>query len=385
MKILGNLSVVKETNVNMPFGATIQNETETQEGTPVVREILGDILMNLYRLLELAGITPTNTEDSDITQYQIVEALKMLPNSLNDTERILSLNTTIWSTDLKLSVLPNKYFFIARASDDYVPSINYTFKGIEPFPSYGFTSDGFSASDEVLVIIDNTNVRVYSLSNFKANTDILLPLGNPLSFNDTNQVMYHDEGKVYTDLPSSNQLETTLRTFSTISNLKVKDVYILKGFVLCFCFSPDDDDYLFYQFSISDLTTPESIDVSTIIGRGTDYDTYCFTDGSYLYLTNSGNNSASDYSIIKLLYNPIDVEITSVSSFSIDTSFVKTYSSCVKTNNLYTFESGTLSTFNLSTGIKTILGVYTNVIGRIFNFNGRIYFSSGKVAKKWTL
>ena len=82
MKVLGNLPVNKDSNSIYPFGANIENETDTVSGTPVVREIYGDILMNLYRLLELTGVTPTDTEDNDSTQYQLVEALKKLPNSL---------------------------------------------------------------------------------------------------------------------------------------------------------------------------------------------------------------------------------------------------------------------------------------------------------------
>lgn len=385
MRVLGNQPYVKDTNADMPFGATIQNETETQEGTPVVEEVLGDVLMNLYRLLELTGITPTDDQDSDATQYQIVEALKKLPNSLNDVERVLTLNSDVWSTDLNLSLLPNKYFFIAIASDDYVSTVPYTFKGSNASPSYNFISKGFTASDEVLVIIDSASVRAFSLNLFSGNTDVFLAMGNPLSFNDTNKLMYEDNGNVYTDLPSSNQLQTIVRTESGIANLIVNDIYQMLGHILCFCFSPDDDLYFFYQFDINDLSVAQNIDVSAIIDGGTDYAPYVYSDGRYLYMTNGVNSSANDYAIRKFEYKPVDVEISLVSSIDIDATFVKTSNACVKNGKLYTLVSGTLSSFDLTTGVKTVLGVYNSVVGRLFNFNGSVYFTSGEVGKKWTL
>jgi hypothetical protein len=75
MRTLNQLEIVQDTNEKYPFGSTVKNETETTEGTPIVSEYIADIIQNLYKLVSLAEITPTGTEDSDITQYQIVEAL----------------------------------------------------------------------------------------------------------------------------------------------------------------------------------------------------------------------------------------------------------------------------------------------------------------------
>lgn len=385
MRVLGNQPYVKAIDANMPFGATIQNETESQQGTPVVEEVLGDVLMNIYKLLELAGITPTDNQDSDATQYQIVEALKKLPNSLNDVERILSLSTTVWSTDLKLSILPNKYFFFARASDDYDSALTYTFKGSDASPTIGFTSSGFSASDELLVVIDTAGVRAYSLNVNQSQKEVTLAMGNPLSFNDTSTLMYEDNGSVYTDLPSSNQLQTIIRTDSSIPNLIVLDIFLIQGHILCYCISPTEDRYLFYQFEFNNLSASQLVDDPSIFGNVVDYAPYVYTDGTYLYATNKANNVVDDFEINKIGYNPSLAQISLVSNFSLDNSFVKTSNACVKNNKLYTLVAGTLSSFNLNTGAKTILGVYNSVVGRIFNFNGNIYFTSGEVAKKWTL
>ncbi len=385
MKVIGNLPIVKDSSSNFPFGATIQNETDIQEGTPVVREIYGDVLMNLYRLLELAGITPTGTEDGDSSQYQIVEALKKLPNSLNDIERVLSLSTTVWSVDLKLSILPNKYFFFARASDNYNSALSYTFKGSDASPSYTFSSVGFSASDELLVIIDNSEVRAYSLNSLISdNSDLLLAMGDPLSFNDTDVLKYSENGVLYSDLPSVNSLQSVIISDSADASILVNDVFILQGYVLCFCYSVSNEEYLFYQFALTDLTSSNNV-TESVFGSTDDFSPYLFTDGTNLYATNDSNNSEDDFTIVKLAYNPVAATISFVSSIDIDNSFVKTSNAVVKSNKLYTLVSGTLNSFNLTTGVKSGLGQYDSVAGRIFHFNNKIYFASGEVAKNWTI
>ncbi len=70
MRTIKQLSVPQNTAINLPDGG-IKNETDTEDGTPVVEEIYGDILSNNYKLLEEVGIDPTGTQDNEDTQYQI--------------------------------------------------------------------------------------------------------------------------------------------------------------------------------------------------------------------------------------------------------------------------------------------------------------------------
>lgn len=170
MKILANLSsLIKRTDANLPFGKTVQDETPTQAGTPIVADWFQDLLSNFYRLLEKAKITPTNDFDSDLTQYQIIDALQKLPNTLNDVEKVLTLDGTTWNVDLDLDILPNKYFFLARASDDYDVAETYDFKGSGD-DTYSFTSNGaFVTGGLILVVIDLSGVRAYPLSKVLQN------------------------------------------------------------------------------------------------------------------------------------------------------------------------------------------------------------------------
>ena len=164
MKTLESLSVPKQVDSDFPYGAII-NETDVNEGTPVIRELYNDILVNNYKLLELAGITPNGNEDNETNGYQIIEALKKLPNLLNDIEQVLSLSGTVFSLPLKFSLLPNKYVLIARAGDNYNSAFSYTLKGSEESPAYGFTcSTGFRNGDELLIVLDSSGARTPALS-----------------------------------------------------------------------------------------------------------------------------------------------------------------------------------------------------------------------------
>lgn len=387
MKVLGNLTVPKDINTRYPFDSNIKNETDTEQGTPVIREIYGDPLMNMYKILELVGVVPTNTEDSDDTQYQLVDALKKLPNSLNDIEQTLTLTGTVWSVPFNLTYLPNKYFFIARATENYVSTETYTFKGsgvLElPFSSIG----GFNATDELLVIIDNSGVRAYSLTKLmQAPTEIFTFLGSPLAFNDTDVMYYKEDGFLLSDLPSSSDLQLMLRTFSSNGALLLNDVILHDNKLVCICFDPNTNSYSAFDFDINDLNIIEEVG---LFPNDSDIDympfSYFDIDGN-LFMTNKGNGNSgiNDYEVSKYTRDVFGV-FQFVSMVSLDASFVKTTNAVIKNNYLYTFESSYLNRFNLSTGVKETILYLPGVNGQIFQFNGNIYFTSGEVAKLWTI
>lgn len=384
MRVVGNLLVVKEINVDMPFGATIQNETDTQEGTPVVREIIGDVLTNMYRLLELAEIVPTDTEDSDATQYQLVDALKNLPNSLNDIERVLLLDGNVWGVDLKFSILPNKYVFFARASDNYIAGTEYGLQGSDS-AEISFTSPGFKSGDELIVVLDNSGARAYSISkSSEGNTEIFTVMGTPVSYNDSNKIWYQDSGRLISDAPSVNNLQNIIGTEISDLSVKVFDMLIINGYVLCFCYLENTKKYFFRQFSLSNLTVSTPVVISGSTFQNTDdFQPYVYAEAGFVYVTNQMNIDAGDNKLTKLTYTPNTSTMTFVSTINLAETFVKTTNAVVKNNLLYTMIAGNLFTFNLSSGVRTLLGVYPSVLGQLFGFNGEIYFGSGEVSKRW--
>jgi len=55
MRTIKNLAVPQNSDPKFPF-STIQNETDVLDGTPVVEEIYGDVLTNLYKLLQVVAV-----------------------------------------------------------------------------------------------------------------------------------------------------------------------------------------------------------------------------------------------------------------------------------------------------------------------------------------
>lgn len=382
MRTLNQLSIVQEAAAKFPFGSTVQNETDTQEGTPIVREHYGDIQQNIYKLLKMAKITPTGTEDSNDTQYQLVEALKKLPNSMNDIEQVLTLNDTQWTVNFDLSILPNKYFFFARASDNYDSGATYTFIGTGA-EEYGFGSFGFRSGDPLLVIIDTATVRAYPLLSANSLDEVSTTLGSPLSYIDGAKMWYQEDGKLFSDTPNLFDLQTVLQTEYSDATLVLNDMFIVKNKVLCFCFIPSGNQYFFRQFSLSDLTVSHIVPINIELGSADDFVPYVYVYKTAVYMTNAQNTTANDYSFSKFNFNALASTLTYVSDFDLDNTFVKTTNAAIKNGLLYTMIAGALNSFNLTSGAKVSLGDYPSVSGQLFGFNDSIYFGSGEIGRKW--
>ena len=383
MRTANQLPVVQEVNANFPFGSTIQNETTTQEGTPVVRELIGDILQNMYKLLDLTNITPNGEEDSNAAEYQIVEALKKLPNSTNDIERVLDLDALVWTVDLNFTILPNKYFFFARAAENYDSSVEYTIKGTTE-EEYPFKSFGFKTGEPLLVIIDQSEVRCYSLLASTEIEEVAVSLGNPLSFMEGSKLWYEVDGSLMSDEPSVNNIQSVLQGELMDVSLVLNDMFVIKGSLLCFCFIPSGNQYFFRKFDLNDLTISESVSiVGTEFGDTDDFFPYVFAYKSEIYITNDLNTTSNDYGFSKFSYNSVTPSLTFVSSFDLDNSFGKTTNAAIKNNLLYTMIYGNLNSFDLTSGDKVFLGNYPGILGQLFGLNDSIYYNSGEVAKKW--
>lgn len=387
MRTIGGLAIPKDTDLVKFPDSTIINETDTVVGTPVVREIYGDILTNIYKILRLTGVTATGTEDSETSQYQIVDALKKWTNDLNDKEQVLSLNTLVWSVPFDLDILPDKYVFIARASDDYNVLESYTFKGTGVAPTYPLTSTGFSASDELLVIIDQSGVRVLSLTQIaSAQTQTFNLFGQPLAFNDTALMAYDTDGSILRDEPKIDDLRASIRSASTDPLAEIMDMVILKGKILCFTFLPNTTTYKFYQFNVASIGAAANVPVSGIvIPIGSDNEPYMYTDGTDVWLTNTAGTLADDKGVSKLSYDETTPTLTFVNTVTLDSGFVKTTNVVIQGDFLYTFVNSDLQSFHLPSGTQGFVGDFKTIIGQMFNFNGAIYYTNGEVSNKWSI
>jgi len=379
MRKLSQLPVVKQVDSDFPNGA-IKNETDINEGTPVVREIYNDPLVNLYKILDLAGVVFDGTEDKE-GKYQLVEAIRKLPNLLNDIEQVLTLSGGVWSVPFNLTYIPTKYVFFARASDAYTPG---TFKGLNASPSYSFTSSGFAANDELLVVIDVTEVRAYSLSSITGNSvnEIFTVMGIPLQYNTSNTVYYHEYGELVSGVPRVEVIEETIRAFVSDNSVIVTDMFIMQGMLLCVVYFPIEITYRFYDFSLGDLTDPTLITPSGFsVNVGVDFAPYFYADENNLYISNNNGTSTDDNEICINIYSPGALAFGAL--LTMDNSFVKTTNAAIKDKKIYTFVNGLLCYFDINTGVKTTIGQFSGVLGQIFSYKDDIYFTSGEVALKW--
>lgn len=383
MRTVDQFSIPQDSDVKYPFGSTIKNETETDEGTPIVEEYIGDIIQNLYKLLKLTGVTPNGIADSDSAQYQLVEALKKLPNSLNDIEQVLDLHGTIWSINLDITLLPDKYFMFAKASEDYTESMPYTFRGNTNL-EYPFSSAGFRTGDTILLVLNQSGVKAYPISSASLSNDIAITLGSPLSFIHGNKMWYESQGNLMNDTPIVANIEQTLRTELVDASLVLNDMFLIKGVILCFCFIPTGNQYFFRAFTLPDLSASSAVTINGADFDGSDnYVPYVYAKKTDVYISNSMNYSPNAFSFSKLFFNAEQLTLYFNSSFGIDNSFDKTTNAAIKNGLLYTFINGNLTSWNLTSGLKTSLGNYPETAGQLFGFNDSVYFNVGQAAKKW--
>jgi len=365
---------------------TVINETDTDPGTPVVREIYGDILTNVYRLLRMAGITASGTEDSETSQYQLVQALQKLTNVLNDVEQQLSQTGSVFSIGLDLNFLPDKYVLVTRAVEDYVTG-SFTFKGSTATPTYGFSSPtGFKSGDEVILVLDHGGVRAYGIPSLTVATEAFTPFGTPLAFNNSSKVWYQSEGILFSDLPEAYDLQAAIRTLAGDGTMLVYEMLLIGSYVLCLAYSQTAQHYAFYKFSTSALNTPTAVAmVGGSFPTGTDNKPNVYTDGNTLYISNSTGNSANNYAQDIYHLDLATVGMTKTGSINLNIAFDKTTNAVINTGYLYTFVAGQLVQYNLGTGARVLGPSFPGFTGVVFGFNGGNYHSNGEVAKKWSL
>lgn len=385
MKVLGNLDIVKKSDVNVPFGAVIQNETDTQEGTPVIDDVLNDVLVNLYKLLVLTNETPTDDLDSDLTQYQIINALKKLPNSTNDVEQVLTVSGTTVSVDLDLSLLPNKYFFFGRPTENFSPTSSFTLQG-NTNENFAFRSQGLSinASDELLVIIDIGGVRVYNLSPLNSTPkQIFTPLGTPIPYNNSSKIYYQESGKLFNDDLNIYDVQGIIRTELSDSTVLVNEMMIYSGHVLCFCFIPSSINYFFRQFELSDMTVSTAVTiVGATLGNSVDYSPYVLFNGVHLYISNASNTVVGDDRLDYFSYDTSLSKLTYNSNLNMENSFTKTTNNYVGTY-FYTLINGVLKKYNSSVLLSTT--TLPTSVGQLFSYKGEPYICTGETATKLIL
>lgn len=391
MRRLRDLPVPQDGNdAKFPDGQ-IRNESNTETGTPVVRELYGDIVTNIYKIIRDAGIDFTNDEDGEDTQYQLLDALKVFTNKTNDLQHIITVDNLDLNLGLDFDNLPNNYVFIGKVSDNISTLSNYTINssGNDSYP-VNVTQD-IAASSIVLIVLNSAGTTIIALGAATATASDFLTvgLGNPLSFNSSDRLLYFAQGDVITDVPSSFTVEQTIQGSLTTVDVKVLQVIALKGKLICFTLNTTTLKYQAFAFDLGDLSTLEG-EINLPDLSGADNQPYMYCDGEELYFTNSGalvNDSVNDYSIGKFAFDEVNLTISSVSFFDIDASFQKTTNVFINRANqrLFTLLNGTLAYYGVDGGGLGVnqVGFFNTINGQVFSFNGSTYYSNGETATKW--
>ena len=381
MRTIRQLPIAQDSDIAKFPDGQIQNETDTVQGTPVVREVYGDVLTNIYAIMRDAGIEPNGDEDSSTASYQLLEAFKQFANSTNDLNQLITVSGTDLTIAIDVANMPNDFVFTGRLSDALTSGVSYSINGILTLTP----NSNISASSFVMVVLNTSGCKIYDISGVSATNDVHIPFEYPVSFNDTDTVYYFINGRTLTDYPKGYNTESLIRTVDSNSNIKVLDAVVLGGSIYYLSVDITTNIYSVNLAKLIDLT-----ELSTAINvnsGATDYKPFMFSDGDFIYFSNSTssgvNRSANDYEINKYVFNGTTEELDLVSSFSIDTNFEKTTNYFIKNDSIYTFIEGNLYQYPLNGGARVFIGFFNSVNGIVFSMNDNVYFSSGEFGSKW--
>lgn len=377
-------------NTKFPDGQ-IRNETTTETGTPVVREIYGDILTNIYKILRDAGITPNQQEDSETNGYQLLEALKVFANNTNDKRQLLNVSATNITAGFNFDNMPQNYVFIGIVSEALDVNESYDLlSGLGGSASYAvnLTTD-IPASSTVLVIVNSTGSTILSIGaalTSQSTAILTTAFGTPLSFNDSSTLYYLSQGVIMTDYPRAYDVHSVIEG-ELGKPIAFIDAILFKKKLLCLCFDPDTLHYRIFAFNESNLNALDG-EVNFDTDTGVDNQPYMYCDGKFLYFTNTKdpiNGSINDFEVLQCNFDESALEITAVSPLTLDNRFEKTTNVFIDADGqkIYTFIAGTLYSYPFNGSNRTQVGFFPTIDGVVFEFNKNTYYSNGNVATQW--
>ena len=138
MRAIKQLAIPQNTDlVKFPNG-TILNETDTEQGTPVIEEIYGDVLTNIYKE-NLCGVYGINfLEEKDYIKYNY----QYFPILINKDQFGIS-RDQVYKKMREYNVFPRKYFYPLCVDYKYykkkiiIPSARRIVNEVLCLPLYG--------------------------------------------------------------------------------------------------------------------------------------------------------------------------------------------------------------------------------------------------------
>lgn len=167
-----NAPNIQSPSADYPDGR-IRDNDGTNNGTPVNEFIYGDIHENIAKLMRRYSISYNNLPDNESNGYQIIEALKSLPNKNNKRVNVNGASTNIL-LPLKLSKLENNEIFIGLAqtsSENKTDALGVVDNTSKPLNIL----EPFESGDYLIIINTDSNVIVFPF--YRANSSSILKKG----------------------------------------------------------------------------------------------------------------------------------------------------------------------------------------------------------------
>lgn len=389
MKSLKSQNLIHDQNYALfPEGAII-NETDQNEGTPVVREVYNDLLINFYALLKDRGINLNNLEDNEVNGYQIINALKLVFNNYSDVYHILTKNENGWFLNLDLSIAPEKTVFFIKASENYQKG-NDTLYDSRGFSfNLSFKND-VKTGDDCILIYDNNNSRIINLNGSDSDSigGQFATFGNPIS-NQTSKskLWYLNDGFLSNMNPDFYDIQAVINGFEDSDFFEVKDCVQIKNKLIFLCFESNTNRYRLYSFDDDGLFKKPS-EVSSVglpfsQTPESDLGVYMYANGYDIYFTNQGGNNIIDGIISRYQYDSASNQITHIVDHDISsfTEFEKSSNIVCDGLSLVCLDAYRFNIFDFA-GSAHSKETYSQLIGQIFKVENEIYFTDGHNAKK---
>ena len=385
MRTIRDLPIVQDGNNTLFPDGQIKNETATDPGTPVVREIYGDVITNIYKIIRDAGVEFTETEDNENTQYQLLQALKVFVNELNDVMQVLTVSSNDISINVDLDNLPNNYVFIGQVSEPLLSATTYELTGTGT-NTYSFNPDSdINANSQVLLVINNSSaVKLIDLSKEINQTTISLPYSGVLSYNSTNESYYLSDGFILANGPQSTNVQQIIRVDQGDNDILIYDAVIHKGILICMAKTDAATVYDMYMLNLSDLNTV--VNKETLTQQSSfDHVPYLFADSGFVYLSNNGNNTADDFKIRAYLFTSASFDFTQTSDINLNSDFKKSTNYFIKDSKIFTFIGGNLYSYPFTGETRNFEKFINNTNGQVFVQDSKIYFRSGFIGNLWNI
>lgn len=159
-----NANVDNSDLINYP-DSRIKDNTGPGNGTPVNRNVYGDLHSNISRLMRLYNIIPNGLPDNETNGYQIIDALSALA-SKNDYIYPMTTTGTELSIDIKISLMKENEFLVCRAVAD--KTLETTIKGSNGTAFAVTYSGNFKANEYVRVIKTNVGVSIIRVADWQS-------------------------------------------------------------------------------------------------------------------------------------------------------------------------------------------------------------------------